>query len=204
MSDRGLQYGIGHDDGSIELDSGGRFYRPNDGVVAGKRYVVETVGGLFGRFTGLREPYSDTWIVRYSDEDLRQERERMLADIEAGRRKDLAEHREEWAEREAKLSEPLRARLQNFRDQAGERFELDGWGYEVVVSELAELYRDSKLEETTEIDAYADEQGTSGNQHGFAKALARALEEDPAIVRTAISALSPITGEPYYVKKESK
>jgi len=78
-----------------------------------------------------------------------------------------------------------------------ETFELEGWGYELVVCELAALYAKSNCADDETIDSYAREQGTSGNQHGIAKSLARAHLAGASLAGT-VSALSPLTGDPFY------
>lgn len=93
-------------------------------------------------------------------------------------------------------------RIEFFRDQAGERFESDGLEYELVVAELAVLYDASGLAESDAVNGYGREYGTSGNQHGIARLLAGARRNDPEwSAAGSVSALSPITGEPFYVKE---
>ena len=69
-------------------------------------------------------------------------------------------------------------------------------------AELAVLYDASGLAESDAVNGYGREYGTSGNQHGIARLLAGARRNDPEwSAAGSVSALSPITGEPFYVKE---
>lgn len=161
----------------------------------GKRYVLETV--QFSRITGWM--VDGEWIVRKTDEDLERERQEMIARHDAERRERLAANRAEWQKRQDALPEWVRSRIEHFHAAGGENFEVDGWGYELVVAELAALYGASGGEDNAEVNAYAEREGTSGNQHDMAKALARAHREEPAReMAGTVSALSPITGDAFY------
>ena len=143
------------------------------------------------------------WLWRKTDEALADERRVELARFALRQAEDLAARRESWAAREAALPGWLRARLATFRERGGEKFELDGWHYELIVAELAALYAASGMEEAEEVTAYA--LGVSGNQDQMARMLARAwLAGDSGWTAAGtVSALSPITGEPFYVKEKS-
>lgn len=170
---------------------------PED-VAVGERYIVESVLGSTP--SGV---YRCTWYK--TDAELDADHQAMVAKFDADRQASLERHREEWAAREAALPAPLRARLENFRAR-GHNFDANGWGYELVVAELAVLYAQQDaaaddavpLEDTEEIMAYADREGTSGNQHDFAKALARALVRNPEVLGETVSALSPLGTGAYY------
>jgi hypothetical protein len=113
------------------------------------------------------------------------------------------EHKDSWWVREQKLPDVLRERLDNFRAHTP-NFDLEGWGYELVVSELAVLYfkhwdeiQNAELDdpEPDEIKEFANEHGTSGNQHGYAQVLARKLNvgpEEHENIRTYGAAMSPM------------
>ena len=183
-------------------------------------YLLESIGGtgLGAQITGLASlgnpvtfhqkqydegaavPVPQEWFWHNSDQLLAAERTEMLDNIARERRELLDRYRDEWTEREKALSEPLKARLAAFHANGGEKFELEGWGYELVVCELAELYHASGGEDSPEVMELADREGTSGNQHSFAKALACALTEDPAAIKGSVSALTPLTGDPHYKK----
>ena len=113
----------------------------------------------------------------------------------------LEEKRSEWIRREARLPQPLVDRLNNFREKAGiVTFNREGWGYELVISELAVLYSLSGGEDTEAVMDYARREGTSGNQHDYAKALARLLSEAPEKVSETIAGLAPLGVGAYYEK----
>lgn len=70
------------------------------------------------------------------------------------------------------------------------------------MAELAVLYDEAGLAESDAVTAYATEHGTSGNQHDVARLLAAARRNDPEwSAAGSVSAMSPITGEPFYVEK---
>jgi hypothetical protein len=183
-------------------------------VQVGTSFVMETIG--FARVTGMalvldRDRHEPTpnpghWLWRLSDQDLedqsRQRREEHLRTCQ----QQWEENHDDWAAREARLPDPLRRRLGRFRINGGHAFEIEGWGYELIVSELAVLYATSNLEDSEEISAYAAAEGTSGNQHDFAKALAQGLIESnvfPEVadaIANARSALAPLTGDNDYSK----
>ena len=145
---------------------------------------------------------SDAW--QKGAQGLTKERRVELARFALRQAEDLAAGRQAWEAREAALPEWLRVRLATFRRRGGEKFELDGWRYELIVAELAALYAAAGMEETEEVTAYADAHGVTVNQGEVARMLARARLADDGDGWTAagtVSALSPITGEPFYVKE---
>lgn len=150
----------------------------------GKDYEVETVN--FSHVTGLRDTYG--WLFRKSDQDLEEDHRKMIEEFDRQDRERLAAQRADWTAREAALPEWARARLARFREAGGENFELKGWGYELVVCELAVLYAAG---DTAGVDALEEREGTSGNQHDCAEALAKHGDRLPA-------ALSPLTGSADY------
>lgn len=157
------------------------------------------------------------WLFRKSDQVLWAEWGELRNDNDVSRRRMLCANRDAWQAREDALPEWLRERLQWFHMRGGEEFEAEGWGYELVICELAALYfadedwvgvslhgeRDalgmSEAEEPDAVMAMAREQGTSGNQHGMAQSLALAHAEHPErSFAGTVSALSPLTGDPDY------
>ena len=140
------------------------------------------------------------WLWRKTDEALADERRVELARFALRQAEDLAAGRQAWEAREAALPGWLRVRLATFRERGGERFELDGWHYELIVAELAALYVESGMEETEEVTAYADAHGVTANQDEVARMLARArlAKHDGWTAAGTVSALSPITGDPFY------
>lgn len=190
------------DDGSVHTDLwsyGGDIARAlvEAGVQAGEEVIFETVNG--SQVTGARRPGQD-WLAHKSTDDLVAEHDAMIAGFRKRDREVLDENREDWARREAALPAWLRDRLQTFREHGGEDFDLQGWGYELTICEIAVILLDHDLDPDGEaVMSYAREHGTSGNQHGFALALARMHVEEPeASAAGTVSALSPITGDPLY------
>lgn len=174
----------------------------------GVEYLQETRG--FALVTGMAtcyrtrrgEPVVGEWLWHKTDSDLDREHAEMVAGFKAHREAELAAHREDWTRREAALPSPLRRRLERFRANGGDEFDTDGWGYELTICELAVLYAGAGGMETAEVGAYAAENGTSGNQHDFARLLARELAKDDMesedVVANAPSALTPLTGNVDY------
>lgn len=151
------------------------------------------------------------WHKRKTDEELAEENRKYLA-AEEQRKKDrhIAE-RAANAEHEASLPQWIATRLRTFRERAGERFEIEGWGYELAVADLAVLYarmdeealnppQGERVQDSVEVGEYARREGTSGNQHSVAILLARAHQAGHDLAGT-VSALSPLTGEPFYEKR---
>lgn len=135
-------------------------------------------------------------VKNFDDAAYDQEHRQFVADM---RRKDLERlenNRDLWAVRETYLSEPLRERMDYFRKH-GEDFELNGWGYELTIAELADYLVASGLEETDEIKASEAYSQCSGNQFDMAKALARMVLNGESLAGT-VGGLSPITGKAFY------
>ncbi|WP_238840714.1 hypothetical protein [Prescottella equi] len=161
----------------------------------GREYQLETVN--LSQTTGLRDDAG--WLMRKSDQQLADEHNRMVREFDEKRRETLAANREQWAELEAALPDWLRDRLARFRINGGEQFELDGWGYELLICRLAEMYTETGGEDTDAIWAFANQYGTSGNQHDCAKALAAAHQAGEDLARFP-AGFTPITGDPFYLK----
>lgn len=161
----------------------------------GKPYGLETRN--FSHIVGWH--IDGEWIERKSDADLDREHAEMVARFDRERRERLAANREDWQRRQDALPEWVRSRIEHFHATGGENFAVDGWGYELVVAEIAALYDASGGEDDEAVNDYAERAGTSGNQHDMAKALARAHREEPArAMAGTVSALSPITGDAFY------
>jgi hypothetical protein len=170
-------------------------------VRPGDRIVFETVLG--SQVTGARREGWESWIWRRTTDELIEEHEAFVAKLRADEQAMLDEHRDDWTAREAALPEWLRERLAYFHAKGGRDFELGGWGYELTICEIAVILLAHDLDDDSpEVMAYARANGTSGNQHGMALALARAHLEDPAASMSGtVSALSPISGDPDYSGK---
>lgn len=166
-------------------------------LAVGDEYGTETRGGPFGTISGFYA--HGRWLSRKSDQQMEQDRAAMLEGFARTRREELAANRRQWTARDEALPQWLHERMATFHERGGENFRLEGWGYELVVAELAALYADNGCEDTPQINAYAAEHGTSGNQHGCAKALARAHLKGDSL-RDTVAALSPITGNAFYTE----
>jgi hypothetical protein len=108
----------------------------------------------------------------------------------------LEKNRKQYAAWEEALPDWLKARIQRFRDAAGEKFLLEGWGYELMICRLADLIDQGREDEA---DKLACDEGASGNQWDCAKALAagRKAHGDEFAVQVP-AGLSPITGSADY------
>jgi hypothetical protein len=171
----------------------------NRSIAPGDEITLEVIQGT--RVVGARR--GDVWLYRKSDHDLRVD---AIEFRKHGRRRheeQLEANRADWKKREAKLPKVLRARLERFRANGGEEFDLAGWGYELVVCELVVLYKKAEGQESKAITVFAEEQGTSNNQHEFARVVANGwLAGHMSAKRWEAlpSAFTPISGDPFYLK----
>ena len=149
------------------------------------------------RITGWR--VNGEWIWRSSDQDIIAENAAFHERHQASLRKMLEDNQEDWAKREAALPEWLRERITYFHEHGGENFKLNGWGYEVIVAEFAALFFDTApdFKETDEIKAFDLENGASGHQWDFGKALAKAHYEEPDRSLAGTVAALPFNGRYY-------
>lgn len=143
-------------------------------LVVGATYYLETykfndVGGIMQE-DGL-------YLFHRTDEYFA---DRLAEYIAENKRKNLEwyeENKEDLVRRTNALSERYKARLMRFLSdpEKGEEFRKEGmgWGYELIICELAQLYERSGGAESDEIGAFAHDQGTSGNQHEVAKIWAK-------------------------------
>lgn len=146
----------------------------------GDVYIFETKG--FNQVTGWL--IDGKWYDRKSDQEIQRQREEWIQQVEGKHKTYVEERREEWTQREEKLPDWLKDQMKIERE-ASEEFETKpmGWGYTLVACELAAMYakmgddildkNSYSIEDTEEISKFARENGTSGNQHGFALMLAK-------------------------------
>lgn len=169
-----------------------------DRLKVGDEFEMETIRGTMT--VGAR--FQGRWYGRLSDQDVLRRDAEFRADMDRRSRETLEEKRMDWERRTVALPEWIRARIAHFIQQGGENFAVNGWGYELIIAELAAMYAESDCQDTPEIEVYANIEGTSGNQHDMAKALARAHLEDPErSMAGTVAGLSPITGDPDYSKR---
>jgi hypothetical protein len=186
------------DGNSIQVNTadGTCFYRPKADLgdwepAVGDVFDMETVN--FSRITGIR--VGNTWAFRKTNEELAAEDHARDEGFHRSKVVDLERNKEKYAEQEANLPAWLKARIQRFRDAAGEKFLLEGWGYELVVARLAAALAagDNAL-----ADQISSEVGASGNQYSCAQFLAR-LHTDGDPERDLVpAALMPLTGSKDY------
>ncbi len=174
----------------------------------GTTFELETQG--WSKITGFK--VKGIWIERATDDDLKREYEEFVARLQADRRKRLEDNRLDWSTREAALPRWLRERLLSFHSSGGATFEEEGWGYELIICEMAALmdatmtdaalaaeYGSSDSNDSIEVADYCKEQGVSGNQYGFARALVRMHRKAPhKDMAGTVSALTRLTGDPNY------
>jgi hypothetical protein len=160
----------------------------------GTEFVLETTLG--STITGIQ--VDGEWIMRKTDEQLDDEHAEFVRSLRKREEDELAKNRDDWFAREDALPEWLRSRLRHFHHSGGANFALTGWGYELTVAELAALYAASDGADSDEVVAYARKNGTTGNQHDVARALARIYNAGGWDNLPQPSALTGITGDAYY------
>lgn len=160
-------------------------------VLPGDVYSLETIGSFI---VGVL--HEGVWYDRLSDDEYYDRREAEAEAFAQQRRNWLEENQDRLLDEESALPDWIRERIEYFHEH-GENFEEDGWGYEMCIANLAVMYYHSNNEETDEIMEYANREGTSGNQHEVAKALARGYREGMSLAGT-VGGMSMLTGKAYY------
>lgn len=161
---------------------------------------VDTI--QYSRIVGVRKLPDGDWLFRHTDEEIETQRQEFREKMDADHEALLEANRADWQRREDALPEWLKSRLKRFHDAAGHKFERDGWGYELIICELAVLFEKYGLEAVSgpydempaEVIAYDKNEGCSGNQHDCARALVKHKEESERIP----AGLSPLTGSADY------
>jgi hypothetical protein len=157
-------------------------------ISVGERLQLETVA--LSRITGLRDAHG--WLFHLTDQDLADEARRFSGDMHRAQVEEFERRRKDFAAQEEALPEWLRARINRFREAAGEKFLLEGWGYELLICCLADLLDRGKKTAATNL---ARDEGASGNQWDFATLLVGAHRESgDEGVATVPAGLAPITG----------
>lgn len=184
-----------HGDGlEINQSNGWTFFRSKADlgrdIAVGESLALETV--KLTQITGLRDEAG--WLFHRSDQDLADEAREFSENLHRENVVRLEKNRKIYAEHEANLPDWLQSRIQRFRDAGGEKFLLDGWGYELMICRLAALL-DAGDEPGAE--KLASDEGASGNQWNCAKALAayHLRGDDIAVIPAGIA---PITGSADY------
>lgn len=180
---RSLEHSEGSDWYSVTGEDGWGAGIPKEAfelLKVGDPFILETKG--FSEIGGWI--VNGQWYGRLSDEEIKRRNEESLAKMKAEHLAYVEEHREEWTAREAAL--PDWAKKVMAKNREDEKFETDymGWGYTLIALELAVIYaKDESVKdldtmrgykESEEAEAFHQENGTSGNQAGWAFAIARA------------------------------
>lgn len=159
----------------------------------GDRFELETVN--WSTISGMR--VAGVWRFRMTNEDLANEAQERSKKYEDQLTVHLEANMKKYWQWEQELPDWLRARINRFRDAAGEKFLREGWGYELVIARLAVAYTVDDQELISKLDT---EMGCSGNQHAFAAALAdmHNAGRDEEIAKVSIAGLAPLTGSADY------
>lgn len=135
----------------------------------------------FNDIGGLMKPNGE-YLFHRSDDYFTQRLAEYLAESKRKNEKFYEENHEDWARRTILLPFRYRTRLERFLNEDPDnsfRKEPMGWGYELIICELAVLYEEHGFgggtfeTEPEPIKEYARKHGTSGNQHECAKAWAK-------------------------------
>lgn len=161
-------------------------------IKVGDDLWIETV--KLTQITGLQD--ADGWLFHLTNQDLADQAREFSERMQREDVIRLEKNRKVYAAHEDALPAWLKARIQRFRDAAGEKFLLEGWGYELMICRLADLM-DRGLEDGA--DRLASDEGASGNQWDCAKALAAGRAKHGDEFGAALPAgISPITGSADY------
>jgi len=112
------------------------------------------------------------WLFRHDDHTLWVKWKEV---VDAERAKHVAyvdENFDDWIERLDKLPSPLKEELTKEIQDKEFVYGFMGFGYCLVIAELAVLYKASDGVDSDEVNAFAGKHGTSGMQHGMAQAIA--------------------------------
>jgi hypothetical protein len=138
-------------------------------IAAGDVLELETRN--WSMVTGLRRPDSPYWMHRKSDEQLEAEANAQREAFAREKAERLEKSREDWTAREANLPPKMRERLTFWRKYVRD-FDVNVWGYELIVCELAAIIHQDGFDSPA-AKAHMEDQGMSGNQVDCARALAR-------------------------------
>jgi hypothetical protein len=161
-------------------------------IALGETLWQETI--QLTRITGLRD--RNGWLFHLTDQDLADEAREFSEKMHRDDVVRLEKNRKKYAAWEGALPDWLKVRIQRFRDAAGEKFLLEGWGYELIICRLADLMDQGREDEAEQL---ASDEGASGNQWDCAKALAAGRKKHGDDFAARVPAgLSPITGSADY------
>lgn len=142
-------------------------------VKVGHYYALELHRGSTVAGVGIRDSNGwIDWIFRHDDWTLWAKWKVEVDEAAAKMRTFVDENLEDWKERLDKLPSPLKEELEIEITKDDFVYGYMGFGYCLVIAELAVLYKASGGVDSDEVNEYARKIGTSGNQHGMAKAIA--------------------------------
>lgn len=149
-----------------------------DLLEVGDPYILETRGTTVTGYI-----IKGRWYDRKSDQEINRQLMEWKKSSKERHAKMVEENREDWTRREANLPDWLKKEMEEAREDPDFEMGFMGWGYILVICELAAMYakmgedileRDVfTVDDTEEISQFARDNGTSGNQHGVALALAK-------------------------------
>ena len=135
----------------------------------------------FNNIGGLLKPDGE-YLFHRSDEYFDRKFEEWLAKHKQELEERYEANKDDWQQRTEALPPRYRGRLERFLNdpESGAEFRKEGmgWGYELIVCELACLYQEHGVgggtfdTEPAEIREFASKHGTSGTQHDVAKSWA--------------------------------
>lgn len=137
----------------------------------GYLYALELHRGSTVAGVGIYRNGEIDWLIRLDDHTLWQKWRKEVDDAKSKMIAYVDEHKQDWLQRAERLPDVLKQQLNE-----DTMYDYIGYGYILVICELAVMYKKSGGEDTDEIMEYARREGTSGNQHSMAIAAARDLE----------------------------
>lgn len=140
-------------------------------IVVGATYYLELY--KFNDIAGLMQE-DGLYLFHRSDQYFKIKLDSYLEEAERKRKEWYEANKHDIKTRTDALQPRYRARIERFLGESESfRTQPMGWGYELVTCELAQMYERSGGEDNSEIDAFAQRHGTSGNQHNVAKMWAK-------------------------------
>lgn len=139
----------------------------------GGYYALELQRGSTIAGVGTYRNGDVDWLFRHDDHTLWSQWKKQVDEAKAKQRVFVDENYSDWIDRLDKLPSPLREELTEEIQKEDFVYGYMGFGYCLVIAELAVLYKNSDGEDSDEVNEYASKEGTSGYQHSMAKAIAK-------------------------------
>lgn len=139
----------------------------------GKEYYLELY--KFNDIAGILVPETGEYLFHRTDEYFAISLQKYIEESDRKRKEYYLANKEDWLKRTQALPPRYRTRIERFlaKNEDGFKEKGMGWGYELIICELAVLYEAGFKDENTVIREYSRKHGTSGNQHDVAKAWAK-------------------------------